>query len=65
MIVALTLAKRLEQILPEITHLDQTGIELCQTQDSIIRTSHVIHLLNYEQTEAAKMVWMKKKLSIQ
>ena len=55
-IFALILAKRLELILPEIIHQDQTGcIRQRQTQDNIRRSLHIIHKINQEQIEAVIM----------
>lgn len=51
------LVKTLEQILPEIR---STGIKHHQTQDSIRRTSHVIHVLNYEQRKQPKWFGWRK-----
>ena len=53
-IFASILAKRLEEILPEIIHQDQTGfIKQRQTQDNIRRILHVILQIYREQIEAS------------
>ena len=47
------LAKRIENILPQIISLDQTGfIQQRQTQDSIRRTLHVIEEINKNKLQA-------------
>ena len=47
------LAKRIENILPQIISLDQTGfIQQGQTQDSIRRTLHVIEEINKNKLQA-------------
>ncbi len=55
-IFAHIMAKRIENILPQIISLDQTGfIRQRQTQDSIRRTLHVIEQINKDKLQAVML----------